>query len=115
MTEERPIRDNAVLAQLTSDVGEEALPILMQALAAELSKSMQTIREALGAQDFELLETTAHALKSATASFGAVALSDVCLSLEMASRDHAGTADFPGLLRDLDHLAAQTRSAYNLE
>lgn len=114
MTQGMPIKDDAVLAQLARDVGEDALPMLMQALAKELIQSAETIHRSLVSADCALLETTAHALKSATASFGALRLSDVCKSIEFAARDGSAADDLASLVVQMDGVIVETRKAYDL-
>ncbi len=86
MPDNLPVLDSDVLNQLRSDVGADAMPVLMDALRRELSASFATIVSALESGDFALLETTAHALKSSSASFGAARVSAVCLKMELAAK-----------------------------
>ncbi len=114
MVQSMPIKDDAVLAQLARDVGDDALPVLMKALAKELTQSAETIHKSLGSADYALLETTAHALKSATASFGALRLSEVCKSIEFAARDGSAADHLAALVAQLDCAIAEAREAYDL-
>lgn len=112
MTDDLPILDSTVLGQLRADVGADAMPVLMGALQRELSASSATIVSALDAADFALLETTAHALKSSTASFGAMRVSAMCLKLELAARAHDDTEDIKQLLPALDHAVSEINSIF---
>lgn len=93
MTQNVPLLDPAVIGQLRSDVGADAMPTLLDALRREFSASIVTIRKSFDEDDFALLETTAHALKSSSASFGAARLSTACLTLEEAARDRVAKAE----------------------
>lgn len=114
MNSELPLSDPDTLAQLTRDVGEEAMPVLMAAFDKELSSSADVIHDSFQRRDLALLETTAHALKSATASFGALRLSEVCKAIEFAARDGVDQSSLPPLLRQMDDLILETRMAYGL-
>lgn len=114
MNNELPLRDADTLAQLTHDVGEEAMPVLMAAFGKELSSSAGVIHDSFQCGDLALLETTAHALKSATASFGALHLSEVCKAIEFAARDGVDQSLLSPLLQQMDGLISETRKAYGL-
>ncbi len=114
MTSELPLRDPETLEQLVSDVGAETMPILMSAFGKELSSSAEVIHDSFERRDLALLETTAHALKSATASFGALRLSDVCKTIEFAARDGSDPDCLQPLLEQMDGLISKTREVYGL-
>lgn len=112
MTDDMPLLDSAVLGQLRTDVGADAMPVLMDALRRELSTSSATIVSAIEAADFALLETTAHALKSSSASFGAMRLSAVCLKLELAGNAHDDTEEIKKLLPALDQAVSEISGVF---
>lgn len=114
MAESILIMDDAVLAQLRADVGDDAMPMLFDAFGREITKSIATIRTACDAGNLALVETTAHALKSAAASFGALQLRDVCRSIEFGVRENCGPDDLVAMLEKLDGVAGQTRTAFRL-
>lgn len=115
ITGDIPLLDSAVLGQLRADVGADAMPVLMGALRRELSASSAIIVSAIEAADFALLETTAHALKSSSASFGAMRVSAVCLKLELAARAHDDTEDIKQLLPALDHAVSEISSLFGFK
>lgn len=112
VTETHPIKQLSVLDQLVTDVGHDTLPILLSAFSREIGVSAQTIGQSFEAGDMALLETTAHALKSAASSFGALRLSEICREIEFAARDQQ-TQHLSALLDRLPYVIEQTRDAYN--
>lgn len=112
MSKELPLRDPGALTQLQADVGEDAIPMLMTAFVKELSTSSSSIHTSFADNNLDLLETTAHALKSAAASFGAMALSDVCRSIEMAARGRDDKPVIAALLDTFDAVMEQTLGVY---
>jgi len=115
MTDDVPLLDFAVLGQLRADVGADAMPVLMGALRRELSTSSATIVSAIEAADYALLETIAHALKSSSASFGAMRVSTVCLKLELAAHAHADIEDIKRMLPALDHAVAEISDIFGFK
>lgn len=103
MSAKPPILDPSVIGQLRSDVGADAMPVLMDALRREFSTSIVTIRSSFENEDYALLETTAHALKSSSASFGALRLSQACLRLEEAAHVRAEKAELKTLISAMEH------------
>ena len=110
-----PILDAAVYGQLRADVGADAMPVLMEALQRELYTSSATIVSTLESGDLALLETTAHALKSSAASFGAMRLSAVCLKLESAARDRKDQSEIEQLLPALDFAVKEASALFGFK
>lgn len=107
-----PLKDETVIDRLRLDVGEEVLPMLQQAFKGEIETSADTLEKSLAASDLALFETTAHALKSAAASFGAIQLSDICRELEMSAKAKASKEQLTPLLENFGSVVIQTNKAY---
>ena len=112
MISDAPLKDDAVVQQLSQDVGEDVFPVLKQAFKEEVEGCTTTLRKTLAEVDLALFETTAHALKSAAASVGAMRLSDICRELEAASRDNASQDTLKNLLDDYLRVVEQTNQAF---
>lgn len=115
MSSRPPILDPAVIGQLRIDVGAEAMPSLLAALRREFSSSLVTIRSSFEAGDFALLETTAHALKSSSASFGAARLSDACLKLEEAARERMARDDAKPLISAMEQAMVEVSPLFGFD
>lgn len=102
MSENLPILDPSVIGQLRTDVGADAMPMLLDALRREFSTSIVTIRSSFESNDLALLETTAHALKSSSASFGALRLSAACLKLEEAAYAKVEKSELQALITAME-------------
>ncbi|MBO6504226.1 MAG: Hpt domain-containing protein [Kordiimonadaceae bacterium] len=112
MNSDTPYKDDTVIERLKQDVGEEVLPMLEQAFKGEIETSADTLKRSLAASDLALFETTAHALKSAAASFGAMQLSDICRELEMSAKDNASEDRLTLLLKNFGAVVKQTNKAF---
>ncbi len=112
MPDNLPILDSDVLNQLREDVGADAMPVLMDALRREFSTSFATIVSSLESGDLALLETTAHALKSSSASFGAARVSAVCLKLELAANAREDSAKIKQLIPQLEATVAEVSTIF---
>lgn len=102
------LKDDRVLVQLAHDVGEETVPILLTSFQKEIETSRQTIRDCLKSGDFALMETTAHAFKSVSASFGALQLSEGCLAVELAAKEKTDAKQIQTLVGELELVADAT-------
>lgn len=107
-----PLLDQSVLDGLLGSVDPAAMPVLMQSLEQEIGDAEADIIETAGKLDWALLEVKTHALKSATASFGALRLSALLLQMEENARE---TQDEVALVRqcsDLTVLIGETRKVF---
>lgn len=109
------LKDDKVIERLKLDVGEDVLPVLMQAFKGEIASSTDTLNKSLARSDFALFETTAHALKSAAASFGALRLSDICREMEMAAKGGSPGDLLEGLLETFRSVAEQTNETFGFK
>lgn len=112
MNSRSPLKDQAVIERLKLDVGEDVLPMLEQAFKGEIETSAVTLQKSLAVSDLALFETTAHALKSAAASFGAMQMSDVCREMELAAKESAPADQLQELFDTFGAVAAQTNKAF---
>ena len=107
------LKDDRVLVQLAHDVGEETVPILLASFQKEILTSRQTIRDCLDTGDFALMETTAHAFKSVSASFGALRLSEACLAIELAAKERANAQQLKTLVDGLEPVVNATVDVFD--
>jgi len=112
MPDDLPILDSVVLNQLREDVGADAMPVLMDALRREFTASFATIVSSLESGDFALLETTAHALKSSSASFGAARVSAVCLKMELTANAREDAEAIKQLVPQLEATVAEVSAVF---
>lgn len=112
MNNASPLKDETVIDRLKLDVGEDVLPLLEQAFKGEIETSTHTLQKSLAQSDLALFETTAHALKSAAASFGAMQLSDICREMEFAAKDSKPIGHLEELLKNFGAIAAKTNQAF---
>jgi len=83
------ILNPAALKNLLEMVGgdTEFIAELVNVFFGEAPKMLSEMRQALESKDATLLHRAAHSLKSSSAEFGALALSDSCRELEKMGRD----------------------------
>lgn len=84
-----PVLDNASLDQLRAldPQGGSFLKRVLQTYQRSLTAQQTSIDQALTAADWQALSHAAHALKSASASVGALQLSALCAKLEQRVRE----------------------------
>ena len=111
------IIDEAILSELNTMLGEEAMHRMMTIFIDEAQQRLQVLANVLssyqqsGLLDMAEVDIQAHTLKSSTASFGAQGLSVVAENLEMSAKtqDHEQVIT---LLNDIDALGEQTLSYF---
>jgi HPt (histidine-containing phosphotransfer) domain-containing protein len=104
--------DPAVWADLLESLGGDAdfVAELLETYFDDSSRLLAAMQEALSTGNAEDLRRAAHSLKSSSASFGALRLSNKCKELEDMGK--AGALD--GAAEQIDHIAAEyakTRAA----
>ncbi|MCA6217945.1 Hpt domain-containing protein [Ideonella sp. B7] len=84
-----PVLDNASLDQLRAldPHGGSFLKRVLQTYQRSLTQQQQGIDQAFGAGEWQALSHAAHALKSASASVGALQLSSLCARMEQGVRE----------------------------
>lgn len=112
MSKTDPVLDSTVLARLKADVGDKTTDVLLQSLRHEIDVAVHEIRAGVAHQDWTAVETKAHALKSAAATFGAGRLSAVCREIEMAARSGTEGAVSNRLTSEFVAVVAETCAAY---
>ncbi len=94
MTDQIPVLDRAVLAELRESVGgdEEFIVDLAATYVAEGGDHIAQMQVAASAGDAAAIVRPAHTLKSSSAALGAMRLSEIARGIEMAGRagDSAG-------------------------
>lgn len=94
--------DRQTLVELRAAVGPGQLPRLLRAFVEETRARLSRL---LALRDLGMVEDEAHGLKSAAGTFGAVALRDTALAIELAARNGdraAVSALFDGLAQLVD-------------
>lgn len=88
-TDEAPILDHAVIAELRESTGDddEFVRELVEAYLSEATGYLDAMTAAAAAADPAAMVRPAHTLKSASATMGAMRLSVICRGLEEAGRD----------------------------
>ncbi len=105
----RPILlDRQTLEELRAAVGPGQLPRLLRVFAEETRARLSRL---LALRDLGMIEDEAHGLKSAAGTFGAVALRDTALAIELAARD-GDEAAVSKLFDGLAKLVEDSLSAY---
>ena len=84
-SQERPATlDDEVVDMIVDLGGEELLIELAETFRVDTAVRRERLREAIGNGDADVVSSVAHALKSGSASLGAMKLSAVCRELEAA-------------------------------
>lgn len=106
------VLDAACLDQLHAldPVGGSFLQRVLQTYQRSLAAQAEAIGQAFGAGDTAALSHAAHALKSASASVGALQLSRLCAQIEQAVRD-AHPELLPGLVSQFQEEAVRVQGA----
>lgn len=113
MTKDQPsILDQSVLDSMTAGISSADVDMLLSSLEREITLTYQMINEARAGNDWHMLEVKAHALKSAAASFGAMRLSAVCLSIEHNAQTERDNEGLEKQCLELVTVINDTRSAF---
>ncbi|HZP28672.1 MAG TPA: response regulator [Acidimicrobiia bacterium] len=102
-----------VMRELDGGNGE-LLRLLANEFLADARRQLDALRAAVGEQDPESVERTAHSLKGASSAIGALTLSDLCAQLEVLGRGRAlaeGTALLGRIDRELDRVRGALEDA----
>src|SRR4051812_16139506 len=88
MTDDPPILDGAVLAELRESVGddEEFIADLVETYLRESRDHLSAMEQATESNDAGAIVRPAHTLKSSSAALGAMRLAQVAREIEMAGR-----------------------------
>jgi HPt (histidine-containing phosphotransfer) domain-containing protein len=76
------------LDALAREVGSSTIPVLVKSLCDEIKSGIRNFNTYFTNEDWRALEVEAHALKSATLSFGAEKISDTCRSIEYSIKEN---------------------------
>lgn len=113
---ENPIRDFDAFEKLQATVGTETAALLLKSFQDEAKTSGDVIESAMAEKDWRTVDVTAHALKSVSATFGALKLSKACLALEVAAKDAADTGEESEAIHafheNLKNVLAETKTAF---
>ena len=106
------ILDRTVLEKLKKEISAEALPTILGIYLDELEKRTEMIQQHHLAGDIAALGGEAHALKSSSASFGALPLAETARELELAARE-SNQQHIDLHIKSLQPLAQQSIQAIN--
>lgn len=94
-----PIDPEALLSVYPNDESKRIK--LLTRFGPQLKQLEQQVQNALAVNDHKQGRFLAHKLKSSSKGIGAMALSDLCLKIEMAAKDNANDlSQFRSLLKD---------------
>lgn len=85
-TTDGELLDDAAVAALESDVGEERLVPVMRSFAEELARRLPMLRSALDAGDVAAVGRETHSIKGSALTFGALVLGAAARRANDASR-----------------------------
>ena len=107
------VLEEAILQNLSSEIGADMLPSLLDSLLQELAQAQIALQKSYDGQDFEQFEIKAHSIKSAARSFGALELGEAAYILEQQGRKKALTqAAFADYIQKCDR-AVTALKAYH--
>ncbi len=106
-----PIRDEVVIQSLSNEVGEEAIPFLIEQFLADLRTHLAGVLNAARVHDSTELERESHTLKSVSGTFGALRLQERMRLINEACRlkNHEHAIE---LVIGVDAIGALTMEAY---
>jgi signal transduction histidine kinase/CheY-like chemotaxis protein/HPt (histidine-containing phosphotransfer) domain-containing protein len=115
---EPEIEDNSVLSAsviktLISNIGEANFEAAKALFEKELETRVNALKSAWVQRDFAGVAIESHTLKSSSASFGAIELSEQMQLIETAARDQA-VHDLVTLLPTVDSTVKRTRDAFQV-
>jgi HPt (histidine-containing phosphotransfer) domain-containing protein len=104
-----PILDETTVVELR-ELMEEEFTDLMETFLRDLPTQLARIHDGYTVGDTELLWRTAHTLKAASGSIGALRISELCRQLEMVGRESSMHLAAP-LLDELRVVGGETEAA----
>ena len=99
-----PTIDQATFEKLSNDVGADFVGELIATYCEETPQLIAKLRSALGANDVDTFRRAAHSIKSTSATFGALPLSETARELEMMGR----AGDLAGAQEKVDRLVDES-------
>ena len=81
------VLDRTVLEKLKKEISAKSLPAILGIYLDEVAKRIELIQQYHSTGDIAALGGEAHALKSSSASFGALSLAETARELELAARE----------------------------
>lgn len=105
MTEEHPLMDTDLLAELAAELGDDGLAEVLSSFRRELERQITVLECALDADSSDQIGPLAHRLCSSAGLFGATRLSRLASRIEkLANADGEGltsqAVDLLGLMRE---------------
>jgi HPt (histidine-containing phosphotransfer) domain-containing protein len=82
IAQDAPLIDRTVLTELAEEIGEDGVDETLRVFLAETERRLQLLRHLRGAEDRGRIETEAHTLKGAAATFGFSQLAKAAADLE---------------------------------
>lgn len=107
------ILDQKILDDLIVHIGEDSVVFLIGKMKDEIRSSEDQLQAFADAGDMRGLENTAHGLKSAARSFGAMQLGELCSKLETSAKSAAPIEEIEQLLLQFKDIAKATIRSYD--
>ncbi|MEN3379660.1 MAG: hypothetical protein V7604_5015, partial [Hyphomicrobiales bacterium] len=107
--QDAPLIDRAVMAELAEEIGKDGVDETLQVFLAETETRLQLLRHLRGTEDRNRIETEAHTLKGASATFGFSQLAKAAADLERHA-DAISAEDCAALFNRLDDIFQALRT-----
>jgi signal transduction histidine kinase/DNA-binding NarL/FixJ family response regulator len=104
-----PLIDRAVAAELAEEIGEDGVDETLRVFLAETEGRLELLRQLRRVEDRDRIETEAHTLRGASATFGFSQLSNAASDLERRA-EAISVEDCAVLVQRLDDIFAALRS-----
>ena len=109
IAQDAPLIDRAVAAELAEEIGADGLDETLQVFLAETQTRLELLRRLRRDEDRDRIETEAHTLKGASATFGFSQLAKAAADLEHHA-DAISAEDCAALVNRLDDIFAALRT-----
>jgi signal transduction histidine kinase/CheY-like chemotaxis protein/HPt (histidine-containing phosphotransfer) domain-containing protein len=107
--QDAPLIDRAVMAELAEEIGKDGVDETLQVFLAETETRLQLLRHLRRTEDRNRIETEAHTLKGASATFGFSQLAKAAADLERHA-DAISAEDCAALFNRLDDIFQALRT-----
>jgi len=102
------------LDALAREVGSSTIPVLVKSLCDEIRSGIGNFNTYFSNEDWRALEVEAHALKSATLSFGAEKISGACRAIEYSIKENRPVELTERFIDDYKNCADETITALEI-
>lgn len=99
---------------MAEDTSPDLMPTMINVYLNELGKRVEEMENAINAEDYFQISEIAHAVKSASGTFGAEILYDKAKLLECKAKEHDNSLDeITYLVNDIQEAINVTRNTYH--